>query len=75
VYKNIHEDKNKKGLYPFESIKDIERIVSSLGYAPFTAEQGKIARDEILAKWKAVRIAILDEFDRAEPSVRDNPYV
>jgi hypothetical protein len=56
------------GLYPYEPIKDIYRLINELGYDVNDPTRRKVTREQIITKWQSIRFAFLSEFDRAEPS-------
>lgn len=69
VFMNLGETDNKIGLYPFEPVKDILRLISDLGYnKQITTDDGKIVRDKIFALWADARKELLKEFDREIPT-------
>lgn len=75
-FKNIGESDKSCGLYPFEELKDIQKIHLSLSYGEkFDAANIELARHKILEKWKTVRAPFLAEFDREEPSTPSSPYI
>ena len=56
------------GLYPYENLKDIQRIVSLLKYGPnFRRAEVDKARLCITRLWQEMHVAMLGEFDRAVP--------
>ncbi len=76
AFKNIGEGSNRRGLYPFEEIKGIQRSVSSLGFgAAFNPAAAACAREEILAQWKRVQEPFLSEFDQEEPTYPSSPHL
>lgn len=69
VFKNIGESNDSNGLFPYEGIKDIQKIISGLKFDDdfendFSA---KNARNCIVKLWKEMHQALLAEFDREEP--------
>jgi hypothetical protein len=68
VYRNVGEQPGMVGLYPYEPIKEIYRLVHELGYEVNDPVKRKATREQIIAKWQSIRFAFLSEFDRAEPS-------
>lgn len=75
VFMNLGQNEASVGLYPFESMKDICGIVSKLGFGnSVTPEKSKDARDEIVAKWKKLRLNFLGECSRGIPIDPDTPY-
>jgi len=75
VYKNLKETKDDIGLYPFECLKEIHKIVSRLGYGTLDASKTTEARKHIKHNWGNLRRSFLSEFDRSEPTVFDSPYI
>lgn len=74
VYKNLGETPNEIGLYPFECLKDILKVISKLGYNKIDTDK-KAARAEINECWREMRQSFLAEFDRSEPTKFHSPYV
>jgi hypothetical protein len=75
VFKNVGETSERIGVYPFESLKAIHTIVSSLGFgATFQAANGHMARQKILDAWEEMRRPFLREFDRDFPTFVDTPF-
>jgi hypothetical protein len=68
VYRNVGEQPGAVGLYPYEPIKDIYRLINELGYDVNDPTRRKVTREQIITKWQSIRFAFLSEFDRAEPS-------
>jgi hypothetical protein len=69
VFCNLGGAGTKRGLYPFEPLKDIHVLVEELGSgAQFKGADAERARSHISALWSDVRREILKEFDREEPS-------
>jgi len=74
-YKNIGQNKNNIGLYPYEPIKEIFEIIKKLEITSQEKER-KIARDIIKIKWKELWCEeFLDEFDGHEPSKPVSKYL
>ena len=71
VYYNIHQSKTKKGLYPFESLKTIYKIIEELNPNEWHPEQMKAANMKIKHHWQIIRKVFLAEFDRSEPTFKD----
>lgn len=74
VFRNLEEGRDDpgSGYYPFESIKRIQGIVSSLGFDDsFDPARAVEARAEIVALWRRLRQPLLAEFDRQKPSRTD----
>lgn len=68
VYRNVGEQPGHVGLYPYEPIKEIYRLINDLGYGVNDPAKRKQTRELIVTKWQSIRFAFLSEFDRAEPS-------
>jgi len=75
VYKNLKETNKDIGLYPFECLKEIHKIISDLGYGNLDVIKAIEARKHIRHNWGNLRRSFLSEFDRSEPTVFDSPYV
>jgi hypothetical protein len=81
VFMNIGEsdetsEKIGKGLYPFESMKDIHQLITVAGFGESTSPEAlSVVRQKMFALWKEVRDALLKEFDREEPTHFDSHYV
>ena len=73
-YKNIGEKPGNFGLYPYEPIKEIHKVISDLGYEG-DENKRNLARKSVTGHWKSIRSNFLDEFDRAEPTKVVTPYV
>jgi hypothetical protein len=74
VYKNLNETKDDIGLYPFECLKEIHKIVSLLGYGSLDVKKTTEARKHIRHNWGDLRKSFLSEFDRSEPTIFNSPY-
>ncbi len=68
VYRNVGEKPGAIGLYPYEPIKEIYRLINDLGYGVNDPVKRKQTREQIILKWQSIRFEFLAEFDRAEPS-------
>jgi hypothetical protein len=76
VFSNVGEAEFAGGIYPFEGIKEIHRLVSKLGWGnEFTTEQAEVTRREIVSQWKLVRDHYLSELERGVPVKPDSPYL
>lgn len=76
VFKNLGENRTDGGLYPFEELKKIQKIHSSLGFGDtFTEEIATDSRKKIILNWKNVRVPFLSEFDREEPTFPSSPFL
>ncbi|MEL6916588.1 MAG: hypothetical protein AAFO99_02535 [Bacteroidota bacterium] len=84
VFKNIGEGKPRfkegmlhknNGLYPYESLKYILKILTDLNPEKSPNEEVKSKSRKIITKvWKDTHFAILQEFDRNKPSIPISPY-
>ena len=77
LYKNLKEGRDSEGYFPYESLKKIE---SDLGHyckeKQYESQLARMAlRRSIITDWKRVRVPVLEEFDRVEPTYFDSPYV
>lgn len=76
VFKNLGENRNSIGLYPFEALKEIRREVMNLGFGGgFAADRAPDARKAIIKLWKQLRDKMLREFDRDLPTYPQSPYL
>jgi len=76
VFLNIGQNEGGIGLFPFESIKQIHKIVSSLGFGEAaTVVNAKQARAEIIENWKKLREHFLSECARGVPIKPDSPFL
>ncbi|MGB4846548.1 MAG: hypothetical protein WBP41_01450 [Saprospiraceae bacterium] len=75
VYYNIHQTKTEKGLYPFESLKSIYKIIEELGSHDLNPDQLKAANLKIKDHWQTIRKTFLAEFDRSEPTFMDTKEI
>lgn len=75
LYKNIGETSKNIGLYPYEPIKDIHKIISDLGFGKLDEKRRTSARKRVVGQWKSLRSSFLDEFDRAEPTKIVSRYI
>jgi hypothetical protein len=76
VFANVGEDDENIGLFPFESMKNIQKEISALGFGDnFKKGNCKTARDTILEYWKKLRNSFLYELERGVPVKVDSPFV
>jgi len=75
VYKNIGESSKNVGLYPYEPIKDIHKVISRLGFGILDEKNRITARRQVVGHWKSIRSNFLDEFDRAVPTKVVSAYI
>jgi hypothetical protein len=62
------------GLYPFESLKQIQQVIERLGFNQRTPQQAQIANQTIIALWQILRRELLKELDRDFPEYPDTPF-
>ena len=75
VFRNI-PTKDPVGLYPFENLKDISKIVDWLKYdSKFRSSEAERARECIIRLWQEMHSAMLREFDRSVPSRPVSKYL
>ena len=75
VFSNVR-DGSATGLYPYENLKDIEKIIAWLGYGKtFRRNDAKQARKCVTRLWQQMHAAMLDEFDRDVPVTPVGKYV
>lgn len=75
VYKNVKSTELPgKSLYPFESLKDMHRDITNLGYGTIDKKAAKEIRNQIIHNWKDMRETFLSEFDRFSPTIYHTPY-
>ena len=76
VFTNIGESEENIGYFPFDGIKDIQRIISSLYFGEAVSiEKSTASRAEIIAKWKELRKKFLADCARGAPMRPDNRYL
>ncbi len=75
LFRNLDERTDSIGLYPFESLKELQASVSSYYIAAdFSTQQQQTVRRKVIQLWKQVRTPIVEEFDRLEPTHFDTPF-
>lgn len=62
VYRNVYEDDEHRGLFPYEPLHDMRKTLLALGPNP-SAPQCDEAREAFKRSWDAVRPAFLAEFE------------
>jgi len=68
VFSNVPRDGTPQGLYPYENLKDILKIIGWLGYGDrYTRERANRAHDCIYRLWAEMHYALLQEFDTEVP--------
>jgi hypothetical protein len=81
VFMNLGEsekdgNRNQKGLYPFESLKDMHKELVLAGFGSATSvEKLEKLRENTFKQWKAIRDVLLMEFDREEPTHFESRFV
>ena len=73
LFKNYSERDGETGIYPYDSFKEIFRVVRTLGHGEDVTEASReAARHEIEALWKKFRSEFLVEMDRDAPASAKN---
>jgi hypothetical protein len=69
VFKNVPHQGAPSGLYPFENLKDIQKVLSWLapGESSRSYKERDMARNCIVRLWQEMYGALLREFDRDTP--------
>lgn len=67
VYRNIGEDQQYVGTFPYEPLHDMRRAMEQLGNGKPTADRRREAREKIDQAWDAMRYDFLSEFETPEP--------
>ena len=67
VYKNVGETEERIGLYPFEPLHDMRKVLDELGFNDATPDRRQAARTRFIRSWNALRWAFLKEFSTPEP--------
>jgi hypothetical protein len=76
LFKNIDEEKDETGLFPFEKVKNIFNAISNLGHgANFNVANASLTRKQIINDWQQLRRVFLKEFDRTEPTHFDTSFI
>jgi hypothetical protein len=76
VFGNVPAKGTPSGLFPFENLKDIQKIISWLGFGGvFKTESSKLARQCITRLWQEMHLAMLSEFDRDIPARPVSKYL
>ena len=74
VFLNVKSD-TSWGLYPFENLKDIDKIINWLGCdGKFRSSEAEMARKCIIRLWQEMHEAMLPEFDRDVPKTPVSKY-
>lgn len=75
LLRDFPDDATARGLFPFESLKQMLGVIQKLGYGRrATVARGKIAGQTIERLWQILRAELLKEFDRDYPAFPDTPY-
>ena len=75
VYSNVGESRDVIGLYPFEPLHDMRRVLQAMDprvKSSFTPAERKRARDCVTQSFQALRENFLEELELQEP---DNPLL
>ena len=76
VFRNVPMSGSSTGLYPYENLKDIEKIISWLGYGEnYRSNQAPLARKCMTRLWQEMHVAMLGEFDRDIPANPVSKYL
>jgi hypothetical protein len=68
VFQNVPMAGTRRGLFPYENLKDIRRIVGWLGFEDqWTREKADLAHKCIVRLWGQMHGALLQEFDTEVP--------
>ena len=76
AFVNLNSRGGTIGLFPFEKLKDIHRVVSRLGFGPDVlpacCDQ---ARKSTVELWRDARSSFLAELERGVPVSPDSPFL
>lgn len=76
VFGNVPAKKTPSGLFPFENLKDIQKIISWLSFGgTFRNQSSELARQCITRLWQEMHVAMLSEFDRDTPARPVSKYL
>lgn len=77
VFKNVENQRDTIGWYPFEPMKQMLREIESLGYGPgFKRTEAEKLRRELRKKyWDRMSRQFLKEIDRDHPTFHHSQYV
>ncbi len=67
VYINVGESESDVGLYSFEPLHDMRKLLDDLGFSDASPERRYKARQRMLQAWYSLRFAFLKEFSRPSP--------
>jgi hypothetical protein len=75
VFENVPRKGHPLGLYPYENLKEIRRIIGWLGYGDHWSSHKGLAHECITKLWGVMHSALLLEFDRAVPMFPISKYL
>ena len=76
VFANVPTSRQPPGLYPYENLKDIHKIIAWLDYGSrFRLADAEQARRCMVRLWQEMHVAMLDEFDRDMPKRPVSKYL
>ena len=76
VFANLGATEGEIGVFPFESLKNIHKVVSSLGFGALQSEEDRrLARKSIIDHYKKLRQHYLANCARGVPDIPDSPYI
>ena len=75
VFKNVPRQDYPLGLYPYENLKEIRRIIGWLGFGEQWSKEKNRAHECIAKLWVEMHSALLQEFDMAIPIVPISKYL
>jgi hypothetical protein len=70
VFQNVRRKGTPRGLFPYENLKDIRRIVGWLGFGDqWSMVKANLAHEYIVRLWGEMHEALLKEFDTEATSL------
>jgi hypothetical protein len=66
VYKNVGESDAELGLYPYEPLHDMRKVLRDLGPGPSSEAEREEARRKLGGAWDSLRYRFLPELGRAD---------
>jgi hypothetical protein len=76
VFPNVGANEQSVGLFPFEPLKDIQKIITYLSWgSKFRKGEASASRTKITTLWKSMRTKYLDELERSQPLNPDSRYI
>jgi|SRR5271157_143353 len=76
VFRNVPRAGAPQGLYPYENLKDILKVIGWLGYGDrYTKDRANLAHDCIFRLWAEMHYALLQEFDTEVPVLPVGKYL